>query len=89
MPDRRLHRTMEFSWQSSESAQTATIDHDVGTSMSTMVLYGILATWCSSLALMAYLMRPLPHHDVDTISHAPIETRSQTQPIVVTPIAIG
>jgi hypothetical protein len=65
IPDRRLHRTMEFSWQSSESAQTATIDHDVGTSMSTMVLYGILATWCSSLALMAYLMRPLPHQDVD------------------------
>ena len=30
MRDRRLHRTMEFSWQSSESAQTATIDHDVG-----------------------------------------------------------
>jgi hypothetical protein len=56
---------MEFPWQQSESAQTATIDHDVGTSMSAIVLYGILATWCFSLALMAYLMRPLPHHDAD------------------------
>jgi len=33
--------------------------------MSAILLYGVLAMWGSSFALMAYLMRPLPHHDAD------------------------
>lgn len=33
--------------------------------MSAILLYVILAAWGSSLALMAYLMRPLPHFDAD------------------------
>ena len=37
-------------------------DHDVGTSMSAIIFYGLLAAWSSSLVLMAYLMRPLRRH---------------------------
>jgi hypothetical protein len=33
--------------------------------MSAPLLYGLLAVWGSSLALMAYLMRPLPPRDAD------------------------
>jgi hypothetical protein len=33
--------------------------------MSAIVLYGLLGMWTLSLALMAYLMRPLPRRDAD------------------------
>jgi hypothetical protein len=58
--------TMYFAWQMPVNRQRLRIDHDVGdASMSAILLYGVLAMWGSSFALMAYLMRPLPHHDAD------------------------
>jgi hypothetical protein len=56
---------MLFAWQAPVNRHAVRIDHDVGTSMSAIIFYGLLAAWGSSLALMAYLMRPPRHRDAD------------------------